>query len=309
MASPEVSVVVPVYNGETYLRPTLDSILQQSFTDFELLVIDDGSKDGSAAVVHSLHDSRVRLIQQENRGLCHSLNRGIAEARGTFLARCDQDDISFPFRLERQHRVMLEHPEAVWLLSHYTKFGGKHRWANTDKLTTAAGQVKVYEPMADGCLLASTMFLRTAALREIGGFRQAYYPTDDWDLETRLAQAGTLLVLQEPVVAYRFHEGANTYPRFAEMQDKIRWTADSYRRRESKLPERSFTDFLASEPKDTWSRFRRYRRDSAKLYMRKAGQSYLDGRYLKTAARLSAATALAPENVFKRITRMLGRSK
>lgn len=301
MPSPEVTVVVPVYNGELYLRATLDSLLGQTFGDFELLVVDDGSTDGSAEVVQSIGDARVRLIRQANLGLCHSLNRGIAEAQGAYVARSDQDDVSFPHRLERQREVMERHPGAVGLLSFYTKFGSKRRWSNREKLSMVPGRIRRYEPMRDGCLLASTMFLRTEALRGVGGFRQAYYPTDDWDLEMRLAEAGELLVLQEPVVAYRFHEGSNTYSRFAEMQEKVRWAMDSYQRRQSRLPEISFAEFRAGEPTDLWSRLRQRRRDTAKLAMRKAGQSYLDGQYVRSAGRLLAAAALAPDDIVRRL--------
>jgi glycosyltransferase involved in cell wall biosynthesis len=307
MKRPEVTIVVPIYNGSAYLFETLDSLLSQTFGDFELLAIDDGSTDASSDIVRSFKDERVRLIEKENGGLCTALNLGIAEARAPYIARSDQDDISFPERLERQLQVMAAHPDALGLFAYSTKFGSKHRWSNADKTVMAPGELKEYEPMKDGCLLCSTMFVRTGALRSIGGFRQAYYPADDWDMECRLAEAGKVLVLREPLIAYRFQTGANTYRMFGTMREKARWTKDSYRRRLQSIPELTFDEFRLSQPNDLWSRWGRYCRDSSKLHMRTAGQRYLDGRYVAGAGHLLAAVLLNPAEIAGRIKRYFTR--
>jgi glycosyltransferase involved in cell wall biosynthesis len=303
MKRPEVTVIVPIYNGAAYLAETLDSLLSQTFTNFELLAIDDGSTDDSIDIVRSIKDERVRLIQKANGGLCEALNLGIAEAKAPFIARCDQDDISLPERLERQLQVMTDHPDALGLFAYSTKFGNKNRWSNADKMVMAPAILKEYEPMKDGCLLCSTMFVRTAALRSIGGFRQSYYPSDDWDLECRLAQAGRVLILREPLIAYRFQTSANTYRMFTQMWEKARWTRDSYCRRSHSLPELTFDQFMLSQPNDPWSRWGRYRSDSAKLHLRTAGQRYLDGHYLAAAGHLSASVLLNPSQIAWRIWR------
>ncbi len=308
MKSPNITIVVPVYNGAAYLGETLDSLLAQSFSDFELLVIDDGSTDASGDVVRSRKDGRIRLIRKENGGLCDALNRGIGEAKAPYIVRNDQDDISFPHRLQRQMQVMNDHPEAIGLFAYNTKFGSKHRWSNLDKLTMVEGEIREYEPLKDGSLLGSTMFVRTEALRSVHGFRQSYYPVDDWDLECRLAEAGKVLVLQEPLVSYRFQTSANTYRVFAEMQEKTRWTEDSYHRRLQGIPELTFDQFMMTQPKDGWSRLGRRRIDSSKLQMRIAGQDYLDGHYFAAAAHLSAALALNPADMAERVRRLLRRS-
>jgi glycosyltransferase involved in cell wall biosynthesis len=305
MKPPKISVLVPIYNGSTYLSETLNSLLTQTFDNFELLAIDDGSTDASRDIVRSFQDERMRLIPKENSGLCETMNLGIALANAPYIARCDQDDISLPDRLERQLKVMEDHSEAFGLFAYSTKFGSKHRWLNADKVVMAPGEVKKYEPMKDGSLLCSTMFVRTDAIRSIGGFRQAYYPADDWDLECRLAEAGEVLILREPVIAYRFQTSANTYRVFAEMREKARWTKDSHRRRLQSLPELPFEQFKLAQPKDLWSRSGRYCRDSSKLHMRTAGQRYLDGRYLACAGHLIAAVLFNPFDPFRRVRRYL----
>jgi glycosyltransferase involved in cell wall biosynthesis len=304
MKLPEVSIVVPVYNAAGYLKETLTALLSQSFANFELLVIDDGSKDGSGEIALSLKDDRIRVIRQENRGLCHALNRGIEEARATYIARNDHDDISFPHRLERQLSVMKEHPDALGLFAYYAKFGARHRWSNTDKFIPTTDKVRPYDPLKDGCLLCSTMFARTEALRSLQGFRQEYYPADDWDLELRFSQTGKVLVICEPLVTYRFHSGANTYRLFAPMQQKSRWAEDSYQRRLQDAPELTFEEFLAAQPDDWGTRLERRRIDTAKLKMRTAGQNYLDGRYFSAACQLTAAAVLNPMDLVQRVARL-----
>ena len=305
MKYPEVTIIVPIYNGAAYLAETLQSLLSQTFTNYELLAIDDGSTDNSADVVRSLRDDRICLIQKDNSGLCHTLNLGIAEAKAPYIARSDQDDVSFPNRLERQLRVMEDHPEALGVLSYVTKLGSKHTWSNADRFVMAPGELKEYQPMEDGSLEPSTIFIRTAALRSIGGFRQAYYPVDDWDMECRLAQVGKLLIMCEPLIAYRFQENANTYRVYAELRNKTRWTKDSYRRRLQYNPELTYDQFMLAQPNDIWSRLNRFRKDSSKLHMRTAGNRFLDGHYLAAIGHLFTGVVLNPADMTRRVWRYI----
>src|SRR6516225_5378072 len=102
MTSPLVSVVLPVRNGAADLPKAIDTILAQTFTDFELIVVNDGSTDGTAAVLDAIRDPRVRLVHQESTGLARALNRGISLARGRYIARQDHDDWALPNRIEKQ---------------------------------------------------------------------------------------------------------------------------------------------------------------------------------------------------------------
>ena len=112
--NPKVTVLMPVYNGEKYLREAIDSILNQTFTDFEFLIINDGSTDSSVEIINSYDDSRIRLIHNEkNLKLVASLNKGMDLARGKYIARMDCDDISLPDRIEKQVIFMDENPDIV----------------------------------------------------------------------------------------------------------------------------------------------------------------------------------------------------
>lgn len=304
MNAPEISVIVPIYNGARYLRQTLDALLAQSFTNFELLAIDDGSTDDSAEIVRSYQDDRIVLFQKVNGGLCSTLNFGLERARAPLIARNDQDDLSMPNRLNRELNALQADPEAIALFAFNTKIAGTRTWSNTDKLAMSKGSVTRYEPFKDGCLLGSTMLARADSLRFIGGFREAFYPVDDWDLECRLSVVGKVLVLHEPLVAYRFHADANTYRVFSEMQIKTRWTADCHHRRLKGEPELRYDEFISHEPNGRWRRVLRYIDELARWNMRNAGQAYLDGRYSASAMHLSAAMVLDPADIAKRLVRM-----
>src|SRR4051794_29608800 len=119
---PKVTVLLAVYNGERYLREAIDSILGQTFQDFEFLIINDGSTDSTREIILSYHDPRIRLVDNEdNIGQTRSLNRGLALAAGQFVARQDADDISEPERLASQVAFLEIHPEVVLLGTWYRK--------------------------------------------------------------------------------------------------------------------------------------------------------------------------------------------
>jgi glycosyltransferase involved in cell wall biosynthesis len=113
--TPKISVILPVYNAQSYLRESIDSILNQSFQDFELIMINDGSTDSSLSIMESYTDQRIRIINQTNAGLPVSLNRAIAQAQGQYLARQDADDICLPERLAKQFAYLDTHPQCALL--------------------------------------------------------------------------------------------------------------------------------------------------------------------------------------------------
>ncbi len=111
--SPLVSVVMSVYNGDLYLREAIESILNQTYTNFEFIIINDGSIDKSSEIIKEYSDPRIKLIEHENQGLARSLNKGIRMSNGEYIARMDSDDISFPTRLDKQVHFLLDNPDYV----------------------------------------------------------------------------------------------------------------------------------------------------------------------------------------------------
>jgi len=206
MTQPKVTVLMSVCNRADYVGSAVNSILNQSLTNFEFIIIDDGSRDGSWEVLlgYSKQDSRIRLIKQDNSGLPTALNQGIAIAEAEYIARMDDDDIAHLDRLEKQVWWLDNNPYCVAL-------GGSARLIDEDG--DVYGQ---YEPPIEhakieqrllsavaSALLHPTAIMRRSALLEIGGYTEKYRRTQDLDLFLRLAEIGQLANLQAWVIDYR----------------------------------------------------------------------------------------------------------
>ena len=206
MSKPIVSVVMSVHNGEPFLREAVDSILTQSFREFEFIVIDDGSTDGSAAILDSClrRDSRMRVYHQTNRGLVESLNRGCALARGKYIARMDADDISVADRLMWQLHFMQRHP-AVGVVGGFIQcIGAKGKPLKTSVRPAENHEVK--SALAHTCVLCHpTVLMRRDVFTSIGGYRKALADAEDYDLWLRVAERFQLANLPVVVLKYRIH--------------------------------------------------------------------------------------------------------
>src|SRR3989442_14959767 len=166
---PSVSVVIPVYNGERYLVDAIQSVLDQTYQNFEVIVVDDGSTDGSAAVAKRFGEA-IRFVHQANGGVCKARNTGIAAARGGYLAFLDQDDLWLPDKLAVQVAYLDSHPEVGAVYCQCQVMGDA-------ELRSNLGEYMYSEPVKDNVvgimrgpylLMTSTMF-RSEVLRSIGG--------------------------------------------------------------------------------------------------------------------------------------------
>jgi glycosyltransferase involved in cell wall biosynthesis len=192
VTGPLVSVVVPVYNAEPFLRETLDSVLAQDYHPVEVIVVDDGSTDGSAAIARSYPD--VSYIHQENQGPAVARNAGIAAAGGEFVAFFDADDVMLPNKLSVQVGYLLEHPEATVTLAKQVSIGPPPE--TTPDM--AWGDAPDVQP--------TSVVLRRSLILELDGFDPAVSPTDDFDLLIRLRERGHRIeVLPEVVMQRRYH--------------------------------------------------------------------------------------------------------
>lgn len=208
---PRVSVLMAVYNNAAYLPAAIDAILAQSFTDFEFLIVDDGSTDGSGAIIdgYAARDARIRAIHQENRGFIASLNRMLGEARGDLIGRMDGDDRCTPDRIERQIAFLDAHPDygVVGTQTCYFDNAGRE-WpmARPYPLDDAAFRVALATPYTPLMNHASVL-MRADLLRTVGGYRPQFRYCEDLDLWLRLSEVTKLANLPDALTYYRQHAG------------------------------------------------------------------------------------------------------
>ena len=209
---PLVSVVIPVYNGERFLKESLESVFAQTFQDYEIVCVDDGSTDGSIALLQQ-YGSRVRVISQANVGQSAARNAGVRQATGAFVAFLDQDDLWYPAKLAQQVAVLNAEPDVVVVHCNYNRMDGDGR-----VLVTGAALAERASALASplGCLIGealvfpSAMMVRRDVFHLVDGFDPELRGFEDFDLIARLKQQGRFVLLHESGMAYRLHAGGFT---------------------------------------------------------------------------------------------------
>ncbi len=205
--TPSISVLLSVFNGARWLNESIKSVLDQTFRDFEFIIVDDGSTDNSLEILeqYKAQDSRLIIISKPNTGLADSLNHGIQKARGEWIARLDADDICEATRLEKQIKRARSNSKLVFIgtgLTIINESGAKN------KIYSYPSQHKF---LLRNLITArkfpahSSAFYRTQVIRDIGGYRLRIKRSEDLDLWLRLSEVGELTTLNEPLVQLRRH--------------------------------------------------------------------------------------------------------
>jgi glycosyltransferase involved in cell wall biosynthesis len=213
MSAPLVSIVIPIYNSEYYIRETIVSILNQSYNNWELLCIDDGSTDESASIVQSFQDDRIRYIRNEkNSGIAYSRNRGIHEAKGELIAFLDSDDLAHPERLQRQVERITQDPSIDVIFTRIQQidvYGNPAgRWLE-DEMYVTEQSIKENLPYVN-CLAQPTAFGKKKVFIEFP-YRSEYRDSEDYALWLELLIAGKRLVkIDEALTYYRIRPSSET---------------------------------------------------------------------------------------------------
>lgn len=202
--NPKVSVLLPVYNCEKYLAETLSSLICQTYENFEVIAIDDGSTDDSFAILkrYAAFDTRIRIFQQPNAGLVKTLNKAASLADGDLYARIDGDDLSTPKRIELQVHEMVAHPDCVLLGSSFDVIDEASEFIYHDAVPTLQEDIMLAmyyrNPLAHGSIM-----MRRAAFEMVGGYSPDCGPTEDYELWSRLIQVGSVRVLPNSLFRWR----------------------------------------------------------------------------------------------------------
>jgi len=255
-APPQVSVVMSVYNGRPFLETAVESILDQTFADFEFIIIDDGSSDGSTALLreYAEQDERIRLFEQQNVGVTASLNRGLREVRGEYIARMDADDVCHPERLEKQVAYLGRHPNCVAVGGQallINEEGEPIRCSGASPGSDGRGRMKglkqdhrsIENELLDGGwpLLQPAVTMRREAVEDVGGYDERFEQNQDHDLFLKLAEVGRLSNLSSTVLKYRRHSEQATAQQsgrnFAAKYRKAKIRREAYLRRCHPLPD------------------------------------------------------------------------
>jgi len=202
--SPLVTVLMPVYNGEKYLKEAIESILNQTFIDFEFLIIDDGSTDKSAEIIKSFNDARIRLERNEtNLGLIKTLNKGLTLSRGKYIARMDCDDISLPKRLSIQVNFMEKHPEIGVCGSWVKVMGLKQEFVNRypQKHEEARAYLLFNTPFAHPSVIIRKEVMEKHELE----YDENYKYAEDYELWSRIIKHTKLSNIPKVLLHYRMH--------------------------------------------------------------------------------------------------------
>ncbi|MEW4571272.1 glycosyltransferase [Tautonia sp. JC769] len=242
--TPTVSVQMAAYNAERYVAEAVESILAQTFADFEFLIIDDGSTDQTRAILerYGQADRRIRIISRPNRGIVETRNELLGLGRGEFVAIMDADDVAMPLRLERQVDYLRQHPECLAVGSAVRVIdpdGDPLCVWNEDALTHEQIDRIHLEGGSRGAVINQpAILMRAAAVQALGGFRRRFEPAEDLDLYLRLAEVGRLANLPEPLLCYRMLPTSAGHARKQEQLNGM-WEAIAEARQRRGLPEAS----------------------------------------------------------------------
>lgn len=203
---PAISVVMAVYNGGDYLSQAIESILQQTWRDFEFIIINDGSTDKTVSILdyYANNDPRIIVISRENRGLVASLNEGLAEAKADLIARMDADDIALQTRLAEQFEFLSINPEFVCVGSDPIIID-----EDGDELIhlkiPSSDEVIQQQLLAGHCPIEHpSVMLRKDVAIKLGGYRKKYETAEDYDLWLRMGEVGKLANINKPLIKYRY---------------------------------------------------------------------------------------------------------
>lgn len=216
---PQISVIIPVRNGARFIHQAIDSILSQTASNLELLVVDDSSTDSTREILQSYEDPRLRCLYNSHcLGVSASRNRALNEARAPYVAFLDADDIAYPQRLERQTEYLAKHPTVALVGSHldYIDTDGQLLYSEQPGQRPCEPETLRSELLRRACILPSTATGRTKILVDTGGFSHQMNYAEDHDLWCRIAVKHDIAIMPERLVAYRHHADQITFRKIRE---------------------------------------------------------------------------------------------
>lgn len=299
-SSPLVTVLLPVYNCEKYVRQSVQSIVKQTSDRWHLLVINDGSTDGSKAVLQEFEsDPRITVLHQENRGLSATLNRGLDLCDTKYVARMDADDIAMETRLEKQVEFLERNPDVGLLGSQIRRLGdrrcdgGSHLPKKHEDIIEAllVGQHAICHP---------SIMCRKEAFDQIGKYTPGL--GEEWDIYLRFGEKWKLANIDEPLLRYRYHSASINGKRMGELRRRIRHACECSKRRTNGEDTISYEEFVALESKlGLVTQVSQRIEDLSRAYYHSSVADILGTAPLRGYFRLGVAALLSPHLTARRV--------
>ena len=301
-----ISIILPAYNAAQFIKPAVESILQQTFREFELIVVDDGSTDNTLELLQTFvqQDARVRVIQSQHGGLSQALNRGIAEAQYPWIGRMDADDVALPDRLQKQIDATIANPRVVAWGTYAYHINSRDRVLGIAR-TGPTTEAEFYEQRNRGDLVQlihPTVLLKKEVVLAVGGYKSNFEPVEELELFDRMAAHGPTLAIPEPLLRYRIHSNSVSMQRFFFQRVLMRYVVARHRARLAEQPELSYEQFLQDyQHQPLLSRWQRKIKTAGMFCYRKAGLALGEENRVQAVFYLGLAAALHPTYSIPRV--------
>ena len=307
-----VSVVMPIYNGQQFVGEAIHSVLAQTHRDFELVAVDDGSSDGTLAILQEFAaaDSRVRVIAQANGGIACARNRALQEARADWVVNLDHDDVMLPNRIERQLAFIATHPDVkvfscrAYYINAAGRIFGKTK---CEPITTREAFERYFATNQPIGINQSSAALHRPTVLEVGGYRSQFDAVEDLDLWNRIAECGHLVLQQDELLTkYRIHGSSVTASRTRQSWQKAAWAIACMEARRAGRREPSWEEHRANlRAQSWWRRLQCERQLLARVNYRVAGCELANRRWAPALGRLLIAGIASPSYVALRLANQL----
>lgn len=305
-SGPRVSVVMPAYNAASFIAQAIESILQQTLRDFELIIVDDGSTDATAQIIsdYAERDSRIKVIRGAHRGVSAALNLGLAEAHAPWVAIMHADDVALPRRLERQLEVTASDPHVIiWGTNGYhVGVSGKRLSAFFVGPTTHEEYEARRAKFEIVQVIHPTALLRRDIVLKVGGYDETFDAGEDIEIFERMLVYGELRTLDEPLIEYRVHANSLSMQRHLEIVTIMHFVKERQRCRLLGEPLPDFTEFAQQVDKVAGlARLRLLLQESARLNYRSAGLAVGEQRYVPAVYYLLLSLLMNPRYATERV--------
>ena len=305
--TPKVSVTMPAYNAEHFIAEAIESIVNQTYKFFELVIIDNGSTDNTFKIAsdYAKSDDRIRVIRKTHGGISSGRNRALQEARGEWIAVMDADDVSLPNRLERQLCFVEQNPDVVVATSYVYNIDDKGRIIAqyTSKLTNRESVANIADKNGLIRFHHSAVLMRKDVIMNLNGYRSQFDMIEDCDLWNRVYASGhSILVQPEFLVKYRIHSEAASVSQAHELTLKLRWLRECMihlRRGEAEPTWDEFIDKRKNSP--LWGVINENRIDLGKIFYKRAVSKFAQDNFGTMTANLLVALILSPYCTLNRI--------